>query len=146
MAAGSTGYIQYNTGNSFDANSGLTWTNASSRLTATNISATALTVNGVAITGSNSGDRIVSTSANVVAGNGGTISFTTGGVSGTTYFGTTGVLVGPGISTTGMISTASIYAAGSVQIGGNGSEGCNAALDSGKMRRNPTTGHMQVCR
>ena len=49
-------------------------------------------------------DRIVSTSANIVAGNGGTISFTTGGVSGTAYFGTTGQLVLPTISTTGAIS------------------------------------------
>lgn len=146
VAAGSTGYIQYNTGNAFDANAALTWTNASSRLTATNISATALTVNGVPITGSNSTDRIVSTSANVVAGNGGTVSFTTGGVSGTAYFGTSGVLVGPGVSATGTVSAASIYTAGSVQVGGNGSEGCSGAADAGKMRRNPTTGRMQFCR
>ncbi len=49
-------------------------------------------------------DRIVSTSANIVVGNGGTISFTTGGVSGTAYFDTVGRLVVPGISTTGAIS------------------------------------------
>lgn len=146
VAAGSTGYIQYNTSNAFDANAALTWTNASSRLTATNISATALTVNGVPITGSNSADRIVSTSANVVAGNGGTVSFTTGGVSGTAYFGTLGVLVGPGVSATGTVSAASIYTAGSVQVGGNGSEGCSGPADAGKMRRNPTTGRMQFCR
>jgi hypothetical protein len=162
LAAGSTGYIQYNTGNAFDANAALTWTNASSRLTATNISATALTVNGVPITGSSSGDRIVSTSANVVAGNGGTISFTTGGVSGTAYFGTSGVLVGPGvsatgtvsaasiyttnISATGIISTANLYSAGSVQVGGNGTEGCSGSADAGKMRRHPVTGRIQVCR
>lgn len=66
-AAGSTGQIQYNTGGSFDANAGLTWTNASQRLTATNISATALTVNGVAITGSASGDRIASGTQAVIA-------------------------------------------------------------------------------
>ncbi len=46
------------------------------------------------------GDRIVSTSANIVVGNGGTISLTTGGVSGTAYFDTVGRLVVPGISVT----------------------------------------------
>lgn len=67
------------------------------------ISTTSLFVNGVQITsggGGGTSDRIVSTSANVVAGNGGTVSFTTGGVSGTAYFDTTGRLVAPGISLT----------------------------------------------
>jgi len=40
VAAGSTGQIQYNTGNSFDANEALTWDNANQRLAATNISTT----------------------------------------------------------------------------------------------------------
>ncbi len=43
VPGGSTGQIQYNTSGSFDGNAGLTWTNASQRLTATNISSTALT-------------------------------------------------------------------------------------------------------
>lgn len=71
--AGSTGQIQYNTGGSFDASAGLTWDNAASRLTATNISATALTVSGVAITGSSSGDRITSGTTSAVANPAGTI-------------------------------------------------------------------------
>ncbi|SOC89927.1 hypothetical protein SAMN05421890_4916 [Ensifer adhaerens] len=75
-AAGSTSYIQYNTSGSFDGNAGLTWTNASQRLTATNISATALTVNGVAITGSASGDRITSGTTTLLANNGGSLTTT----------------------------------------------------------------------
>ncbi len=68
--------------------------------------------------GSTTVDRIVSTSANVVAGNGGTISFTTGGVSGTAYFGTSGQLVVPRISTTGAVSVATTgYFGGNVGIG-----------------------------
>ena len=49
VAAGTTGQIQYNTGNAFDASANLTWTNASSRLTVTNVSATSLTVGGLTI-------------------------------------------------------------------------------------------------
>ncbi|PLK68690.1 complement C1q protein [Rhizobium sp. TH135] len=71
--AGLTGQIQYNTSGSFDASSGLTWDNATSRLTTVNISATALTVNGVAITGSSSGDRITSGTTTAVATPAGTI-------------------------------------------------------------------------
>jgi hypothetical protein len=65
-AAGSTGQLQYNTGNSFDASAGLTWTNASSlltvtgRISATNISVTALTVNGVDITSGGGASRLAS--------------------------------------------------------------------------------------
>ncbi len=73
VPGGSTGQIQYNTSGSFDASTGLTWNNAASRLTATNISATSLTVNGVAITGSSSGDRITSGTTSMVANPSGTI-------------------------------------------------------------------------
>ena len=73
VPGGSTGQIQYNTSGSFDASAGLTWDNAASRLTTVNISATALTVNGVPITGSASGDRIVSGSTSVVAKGSGTV-------------------------------------------------------------------------
>lgn len=152
VAAGSTGQIQFNGGgNAFAGSSGLTWTNASNLLTATNISATALTVNGVPVTGGGLSDRIVSASAGVVAGNGGTVSFTTGGVSGSAYLATTGVFVGPGVSTTGAISATGIYSngnaqiSGSLQYGGNGTESCSSAADYGKSRRNPVSGHMQVC-
>ena len=71
--AGSTGQIQYNTSGSFDASAGLTWDNAASRLTTVNISATALTVNGMAITGSSSGDRITSGATSAIANPAGTI-------------------------------------------------------------------------
>ncbi len=69
-------------------------------------------------------DRIVSTSANIVAGNGGTISFTTGGTSGTAYLDTVGRLVAPGISTTGPVSGTSValntLTINGVAITGNG--------------------------
>ncbi|MGX7742322.1 phage major tropism determinant [Rhodopseudomonas parapalustris] len=109
---GANTYLAYwSSGNQLEGNSGLTYNSASGLLAATNISATNLTasgmistsalyVNGVAVTGGASGDSIVSTSANVVAGNGGTVSISTGGVSGTAYFDTTGRLVVPGISVT----------------------------------------------
>ncbi len=73
--AGSTGQIQYNTSGSFDASAGLTWDNAASRLTTVNISATALTVNGVAITGGAgaSGDRITSGTTSAIANPAGSI-------------------------------------------------------------------------
>ena len=69
--------------------------------------------------GASTSDRVVSTSANIVVGNGGTISFTTGGVSGTAYFDTVGRLVVPGISTTGVISTTALTVNG-VAITGSG--------------------------
>ncbi len=65
-AAGSTGQIQYNTAGAFDASAGLLWDNTSSlltvsgRISATNISVTALTVNGVAITGGGGASRLAS--------------------------------------------------------------------------------------
>lgn len=102
VAAGSTGQIQYNTGNSFDANAGLTWTNASQRLTATNISATALTVNGVAITGSASGDRITSGTTSLIANTSGTLDANAPlNVSGSIY--------ATGVSTTGPVSTSAVH-------------------------------------
>lgn len=73
VPGGSTGQIQYNTSGSFDASAGLTWDNAANRLTTVNISATSLTVNGVAITGSGSGDRITSGTTSAVANAAGTI-------------------------------------------------------------------------
>lgn len=67
---------------------------------------------------SSSGDRIVSTSANIVAYAGGTISFTTGGTSGTTYFDAAGRHILPGISaTTNQSSFTTIYASGNVGVG-----------------------------
>ncbi|MGP4686741.1 tail fiber domain-containing protein [Agrobacterium pusense] len=103
VPGGSTGQIQYNTSGSFDGNAGLTWTNASQRLSATNISATALTVNGVPITGTTEGDRISSNTTSVVAETSGLIRINTNGVN-TGYFDTIGRLVTPGISSTGAIS------------------------------------------
>lgn len=67
---------------------------------------------------SSSGDRIVSTSANIVAYAGGTISLTTGGTSGTAYFSSTGLLVAPGISATQNVSSfTTLYASGKVGVG-----------------------------
>ncbi|MFB7143354.1 tail fiber domain-containing protein [Agrobacterium deltaense] len=103
VPGGSTSQIQYNTSGSFDGNAGLTWTNAAQRLTATNISATALTVNGVPITGTAEGDRISSNTTSVVAETSGLIRINTNGVN-TGYFDTIGRLVTPGISSTGAIS------------------------------------------
>ncbi len=73
--AGSTGQIQYNNGGSFAASAGLLWDNTASLLTAVNISATALTVNGVAITGGAGAavDRITSGTTSAVATPSGTI-------------------------------------------------------------------------
>lgn len=73
--AGSTGQIQYNSGGSFAASAGLLWDDGASRLTAVNISATALTVNGVAITGGvgASGDRIISGTTSAIANPAGSI-------------------------------------------------------------------------
>ncbi len=73
LPGGSAGQIQYNTSGSFDGSAGLTWDNAASRLTAINISATSLTVNGVAISGSSSGDRITSGTTSAVATTSGNI-------------------------------------------------------------------------
>ncbi len=73
VPGGSTGQIQYNTSGSFDGSAGLTYDNANSRLTTVNISATALTVNGVPITGSASGDRITSGTTSAIATPSGTI-------------------------------------------------------------------------
>lgn len=73
VPGGNTGQIQFNSAGAFAGSAGLTWDNATSRLTATNISATSLTVNGVAITGSSSGDRITSGTTSAVATPAGTI-------------------------------------------------------------------------
>ena len=86
-----------------------------------------------AVGGVSTTDRIVSTSANIVVGNGGTISFTTGGVSGTAYFDTVGRLVAPGISTTGAISGTALVAnaltVNGVAITGSGVDDVPAAFD-----------------
>ncbi|MBI1308660.1 MAG: hypothetical protein GC129_02225 [Proteobacteria bacterium] len=75
-----------------------------------NVSAAKFIGDGSGLTGiSTQGDRIISTSANILAYAGGTISLTTGGTSGTSYFNTTGIWVGPGISTTGVISGTSLF-------------------------------------
>jgi len=73
VPGGSTGQIQYNTSGSFDGNAALTYDNANSRLTTVNISATALTVNGIPITGSASADRITSGTTTAIANPSGTL-------------------------------------------------------------------------
>ena len=146
VAAGSTGQLQYNTGNAFDASAGLIWTNASSlltvsgRISATNISVTALTVNGVAITGGGGlGDRITSgTSAVAVNSATGIVSITQLGAVASYVHPSLGY-VGPGISMTGTISAVDVKmsAAGGA---------CATQSDEGRMMRNPTTGRLQMCR
>ncbi len=75
VPGGNTGQIQFNSAGAFAGSTGLTWDNANSRLTATNISATSLTVNGVAITGGAGalGDRITSGTTSMIANPSGTI-------------------------------------------------------------------------
>lgn len=91
------------------------------------ISATSLMVNGQPVN-AGGGDRIISGSANVVAYAGGTISFTTGGISGTAYFDTAGRLIAPGISTTtNQASFTTVYASGLITAGGLNSAGTVSA-------------------
>lgn len=75
VPGGNTGQIQFNSAGAFAGSAGLTWDNATSKLTATNISATSLTVNGVAITGGAGalGDRITSGTTSMIANPSGTI-------------------------------------------------------------------------
>jgi hypothetical protein len=85
------------------------------------VSTTALTVNGVAITGNASGDRIVSGTGNSVAivanSNTNIISITNSGVT-ADYFNSNGVLALPGISaTSNLTSITTLYASGKVGIG-----------------------------
>ena len=124
-AAGSTGQLQYNTGNSFDASANLTWTNASSLLiVAGTISTTSITVGGktiqqlIASASTGQGDRITSgTSAVVVNGSTNTISFTVAGTT-TGYMDGLGRLVVPGISaTTNASSFTTGYFSGDVGVG-----------------------------
>lgn len=146
VAAGSTGQLQYNTGNAFDASAGLTWTNSASlltvegRISATNISVTALTVNGIDITGGGGqGDRLTSgTSAVTVNSATGIVSITQLGAVASYVHPTLGY-VGPGISMTGTISAVDVKmsAAGGA---------CATQSDEGRMMRNPTTGRLQMCR
>lgn len=91
------------------------------------------------------GDRITSTTANVVAMAGGTISFTTGGTSGTAYLDTLGRFVGPGISTTGVISATSIYAGASIQLASpTAVTACNSGSE-GTIRYNSPTTTLELC-
>lgn len=118
VPGGNTGQVQFNSAGAFAGSAGLTWDNATSRLTATNISATSLTVNGVAITGSSSGDRITSGTTAVTANTTGYISLTTGGTT-TGYLDTTGRLVVPGVSVTTLngVSSTTGYFSGRVGMG-----------------------------
>ncbi|WP_315765651.1 tail fiber domain-containing protein [Bradyrhizobium sp. SZCCHNS2005] len=87
-------------------------------LYATTVSTTNLTVNGVAITGNASGDRITSGTTSMVANSGTSIiSITNAGVT-AGYFNSNGVLTVPGISTTSnLTSITTLYASGNVGIG-----------------------------
>ena len=91
------------------------------------------------------GDRIVSTSANIVVGNGGTISLTTGGVSGTAYFDTVGRLVVPGISTTGVVSTNQIFVRSHLQLQSTTTPTACTANSAGTLRYNSPTAVVELC-
>lgn len=111
----------------------------SNGVTFTNISATALTVNGVDITGAgSSSDAITSGTTAVTANTTGYISLTTGGTT-TGYFDTAGRLVVPGVSTTtyGVSSTTGYFSsnmgigtipAAGVELSVNGGTGTGEVL------------------
>lgn len=105
--AGISGTLRYNTGsNIVDYCNGSAWTTFSTAVPADRIS-----TSGVA-----SGANL----AMVMAGNGGTVSFTTGGTAGTAYLDSVGRLVTPGISaTTNRTSVTTLYV--SRYLGINGS-------------------------
>lgn len=115
--AGDTGQIQYNTGGSFDASAGLVWNNAQELLTATHISTTSLTVNGVDIAsglGAGSTDTLVSSSIEMVVNDTGFVSLSTVSVT-WGYFGEEASYL-PNLSTES-VSTSALYVNG-VEITG----------------------------
>lgn len=144
-AAGSTGQLQYNTGNSFDASVGLTWTNASSLLSvAGTVSTTSITVGGLTLQQIMSsattaqGDRITSgTSAVVMNSATGIVSISQLG-SVASYVHPSLGYVGPGVSTTGRVSSTGSYLAATANQ-------CLTLADEGLMFRNATTRKLQVC-
>lgn len=110
------------------------------------ISATALVVNGVPITGGGGGassDRITSgTSAVVVNSATGIVSISQFGAVASYVHPSLGY-VGPGVSATGTVS-ASKVATNDVKVSDIGGD-CTTADDYGRMFRNPTTGRLQLC-
>lgn len=103
-------------------------------VSAVNISATALTVNGVDVTGGGSSmDSITSSTTAAVVANqaGGTVSFTLGGTAGAAYLHPTLGLVAAGVSTTGITSATGIFSQGpiiSAPINAGSSTSINFAL------------------
>jgi hypothetical protein len=144
-AAGSTGQLQYNTGNAFDASAGLTWTNASSLLgVAGTVSTTSITVGGLTLQQIMASattaqvDRITSgTSAVVVNSATGIVSITQLGAVASYVHPSLGY-VGPGVSTTGRVSSTGSYLAATANQ-------CLTPADEGLMFRNATTRKLQVC-
>lgn len=150
VAAGSTGQLQYNTGNAFDASAGLTWTNASSLLgVAGTVSTTSITVGGLTLqqimasATTAQADRITSgTSAVVVNSATGIVSISQLGAVASYVHPSVGY-VGPGVSATGTVSGSRV-ATNDVKLSGVGGS-CSVAEDYGRMFRNPTTGRLQLC-
>jgi len=139
---GSTDYVQ---GNIYAASTETAY-GVAGGLNASRMTGSLLASGNGLISGSTAlGDRITSTSANVVAMAGGTISFTTGGTSGTAYLDTLGRFVGPGISTTGAISATSVYAGASIQLASpTVVTACNAST-AGSLRYNSPTTTLELC-
>lgn len=150
VAAGSTGQLQYNTGNAFDASAGLTWTNASSLLgVAGTVSTTSITVGGLTLqqimasATTAQGDRITSgTSAVVVNSATGIVSITQLGAVASYVHPSLGY-VGPGVSATGTVSSSKV-ATNDVKLSQVGGQ-CSTTDDYGRFFRNPTTGRFQLC-
>lgn len=137
--AGETGQIQYNSAGSFDASAGLVWDNAQELLTATHISTTSLTVNGVDITGglgAGSADTLVSSSIEIVVNDTGFVSLSTVSVT-WGYFGESASYL-PNLSTES-VSTSALYVNG-VEITATGDDlGNHTASQPLAMNDNPIT-------
>ncbi|HEV2556974.1 MAG TPA: hypothetical protein VGV17_24765 [Bosea sp. (in: a-proteobacteria)] len=139
---GSTDYVQ---GNIYAASTETAY-GVAGGLNASRMTGSLLASGNGLISGSTAlGDRITSTSANVVAMAGGTISFTTGGTSGTAYLDTLGRFVGPGISTTGAISATSIYAGESIQLASPTAVTVCDGSTAGSLRYNSPTTTLELC-
>jgi hypothetical protein len=159
---GSDTYVQYNSGGTaFGGSSAFTWNNGTSTLTATNVAGTAATF--TTLTGT------ISTAAQTNITSLGTLSgLTVSGLTSVAGVSATGNIsavkfIGDGSQLTGILTGApdriisgstsaiassggNVQVSGTLQFSGTLSDSCSGASDYGKNRRNPSTGHMQVCR
>jgi hypothetical protein len=128
IGVSSTGPIS-GTNGYFNGNVGIGWVTPSVALEVSGtISATSILVNGQPVGGS-SGDRITSGTTSVIAENNGSVTVMTGGVPRMVVGGNGETLV-----------------SGTLQlVGAAGDEGCDTS-HLGRIRMNPTTGTLQICR